>query len=96
LPKLAGTRVLLDCGLSPRETERRLARLDIAPADIKGILVTHEHDDHAGQAYPFAAQHGFRSGLTHGTQSALAESGKLPAKWIRARSSGATPSPSAT
>ena len=52
-----GTRVLVDCGLSPRETERRLARIGLAPADLAGILVTHEHDDHAGQAYPFAAQH---------------------------------------
>jgi len=70
------TRVLLDCGLSPRETGRRLARLGIAPADISGILVTHEHDDHAGQAFPFAAQHGIPVWLTHGTQAALAASGK--------------------
>jgi len=73
-----GTRVLLDCGLAPRETERRLARIGLAPADITGILVTHEHDDHAGQAYPFAAQHRLPVWLTYGTQSAMAESGKLP------------------
>ena len=71
------TRILLDCGLSPRETERRLARIGLAPADISGILVTHEHDDHAGQAYPFAAQHRLPVWLTHGTQVALAESGKV-------------------
>jgi phosphoribosyl 1,2-cyclic phosphodiesterase len=73
-----GTRVLLDCGLAPRETERRLARIGLAPADLSGILVTHEHDDHAGQAYPFAAQHRLPVWLTHGTQAALAESGKPP------------------
>jgi phosphoribosyl 1,2-cyclic phosphodiesterase len=72
------TRALLDCGLSPRETERRLARLGLAPADLAGILVTHEHDDHAGQAYAFAAQHRLPVWLTWGTQAALAESGKLP------------------
>ena len=72
------TRVLLDCGLSPRETERRLAGIGLRPADISGILVTHEHDDHAGQAYPFAAQHRLPVWLTHGTQVAMAESGKLP------------------
>jgi phosphoribosyl 1,2-cyclic phosphodiesterase len=76
--EVGSTRLLLDCGLSPRETERRLARLGISPADINGILVTHEHDDHAGQAYPFAAQHGIPVWLTHGTQTALAESGKPP------------------
>jgi phosphoribosyl 1,2-cyclic phosphodiesterase len=73
-----GTRVLVDCGLSPRETERRLAKLGLAPADITGILVTHEHDDHAGQAYAFAALHRLPVWLTWGTQAALAESGKPP------------------
>jgi len=73
-----GTSVLLDCGLSPRETERRLARIGLGPGDLSGIIVTHEHDDHAGQAYPFAAQHGLPVWLTHGTQAALADAGKLP------------------
>jgi len=72
------TRVLLDCGLSPRETERRLARLELAPADLQGILITHEHDDHAGQAYPFAARHKLPVWLTYGTQLALTEVGKPP------------------
>ena len=71
------TRLLVDCGLSPRETEKRLAKIGLAPADITGILVTHEHDDHAGQAYPFAALHKLPVWLTYGTQVALAESGKL-------------------
>ncbi len=72
------TRVLVDCGLSPRETERRLARLGLAPADLAGILITHEHDDHAGQAYPFAARHRLPVWLTYGTQLALTEAGKPP------------------
>jgi len=79
-----GTRLLLDCGLAPRETERRLARIGLAPSDLAGILVTHEHDDHAGQAYPFAAQHRLPVWLTHGTQTALAESGK-PARDVETR-----------
>ncbi|HJS37959.1 MAG TPA: MBL fold metallo-hydrolase [Burkholderiales bacterium] len=70
------SRVLLDCGLSPRETERRLARLGLAPADLDGILVTHEHDDHVGHAYPFAALHGLPVYLTHGTRRAQEEAGK--------------------
>ncbi|MBI1943775.1 MAG: MBL fold metallo-hydrolase [Betaproteobacteria bacterium] len=72
-----GTRLLLDCGLAPRETERRLARIGLAPADLAGILVTHEHDDHAGQAYPFAAQHRLPVWMTCGTRAALAESRRL-------------------
>jgi len=66
----AGSRVLLDCGLSPRETARRLARLGLEPAAIHALLVTHEHDDHAGHAYAFAAQHGIPVHLTHGTRLA--------------------------
>jgi phosphoribosyl 1,2-cyclic phosphodiesterase len=66
----AGSRLLLDCGLAPRETARRLERLGLAPADVHGILVTHEHDDHAGHAYAFAAQHGITVHLTHGTRRA--------------------------
>jgi len=72
----AGSRVLLDCGLSPRETERRLAKLGLAPTDVQGILVTHEHDDHVGHAYPFAALHGIPVYLTHGTRRAQEEAGK--------------------
>jgi phosphoribosyl 1,2-cyclic phosphodiesterase len=76
--EVGSTRLLLDCGLSPRETERRLARIGLAPADIAGIVLTHEHDDHAGQAFPFAALHRIPVWLTYGTQAALAEAGKAP------------------
>jgi len=40
------TYVLVDCGFSLRETERRLARLGVSPAQLSAILVTHEHADH--------------------------------------------------
>ena len=72
----AGSRVLLDCGLSPRETARRLARLGLEPAAIHALLVTHEHDDHAGHAYAFAAQHGIPVHLTHGTRRAQEAAGR--------------------
>ncbi len=68
-----GTRVMLDCGLAPRETERRLARLALAPADIDAILVTHEHSDHADGALEFAGRHGLAVYLTHGTWRAISD-----------------------
>jgi phosphoribosyl 1,2-cyclic phosphodiesterase len=40
------TCVLVDCGFSLRETERRLARLGISPAQLSAVVVTHEHADH--------------------------------------------------
>lgn len=71
-----GTRVLLDCGLVPRETAHRLGRLGLAPADLAGILLTHEHDDHGGHAFAFAAEHRLPLWLTHGSLQALADAGK--------------------
>ena len=40
------TCVLVDCGFSLRETERRLARLGMSAHQLSAILVTHEHADH--------------------------------------------------
>src|SRR5258705_408733 len=37
---------MLDCGLAPREAVKRLERIGLAPSDISGIIVTHEHHDH--------------------------------------------------
>ncbi len=61
------TRLMLDCGYPVRETERRLARLGLAPADLAGILVTHEHSDHTAGACKLARKHGLPLWLTHGT-----------------------------
>ena len=52
----AATRLLLDCGFSPNEIVKRLQRLDLEPTQITGVLVTHEHDDHAKGAFKFAAK----------------------------------------
>ena len=41
-----GTTILLDCGFSMRETERRLKRLGREIKQVSAILVTHEHGDH--------------------------------------------------
>jgi len=38
--------VLIDGGISCRETERRLKRLELSIRKIKAIFVTHEHSDH--------------------------------------------------
>lgn len=71
------TTVLIDCGLSLRDTERRLARLGLAPSDVDAVLVTHEHGDHAGCVADFAAAHNVVVFLTHGTARALKCEGKF-------------------
>jgi phosphoribosyl 1,2-cyclic phosphodiesterase len=72
----SGTVVLVDCGFSLSETERRLARLGVEPSRVSAILVTHEHGDHAGAAFEFAAAHRVAVHLTHGTLAALRGEGK--------------------
>jgi len=61
------TRLMLDCGFSVKETLSRLVRLNLDPEDITGIVITHEHDDHAGGAFKFAAKHNIPVWLTYGT-----------------------------
>ena len=64
------TRLMVDCGFGLRDTQTRLARLGLAPADISGILVTHEHSDHVGGVFSFARRHGLPVWLTYGTLAA--------------------------
>lgn len=69
---LTATTIMLDCGFGIRETERRLARLGLLPADLAGIVVTHEHQDHVGGVFKFARRHGLPVWLTHGTAQVVA------------------------
>ena len=48
------TCLMVDCGFSVSQAERRLARLGLEPGDITAILVTHEHSDHLGGVPRFA------------------------------------------
>ena len=43
---LRPTRLLVDCGLPPRQLAARLAARGLALADIDAVFVTHEHSDH--------------------------------------------------
>jgi phosphoribosyl 1,2-cyclic phosphodiesterase len=42
------TNVLVDAGMSAREIIRRLAMVGVKCEDLDGVLITHEHGDHAG------------------------------------------------
>jgi phosphoribosyl 1,2-cyclic phosphodiesterase len=39
-------RLLVDAGFSGRDLERRLASVEVDPASLTGILITHDHGDH--------------------------------------------------
>lgn len=72
------TCVLIDCGFSVRETERRLGRLGRSPEELAAILVTHEHSDHIRGVAALARKYRLPVRMTHGTQLA----GKVPAATI--------------
>ena len=64
---------MLDCGFSLRETVMRLQRLGRQPADLAGILVTHEHGDHLGGVFRLARKFSLPVWMTHGTWVAARE-----------------------
>jgi len=71
------TCLLVDCGFSVRETERRLRRLGLEPERLSALLVTHEHADHVGGVGVLARRYGMPVWMTPGTRAA-AQVGELP------------------
>lgn len=69
LVEVGTTRVLVDCGFSVRETERRLANLGLAAVDVTAILVTHEHSDHISGVAALSRKCGIPVWATLGTWS---------------------------
>jgi phosphoribosyl 1,2-cyclic phosphodiesterase len=41
-----GIRFLVDCGLSGKQAEERMAEIGVDPSTLSAIIVTHEHSDH--------------------------------------------------
>ena len=52
----SSTRILVDAGLSGRETYKRLRALGERAEDISAILITHEHSDHVAGLYRLATK----------------------------------------
>jgi phosphoribosyl 1,2-cyclic phosphodiesterase len=65
------TRVLLDCGFSGKEVERRLARLNCRAEDLDAIVITHEHTDHIGSALTLARRWSIPLHMSWGTARAI-------------------------
>jgi phosphoribosyl 1,2-cyclic phosphodiesterase len=61
------TTVLVDCGFSYKEAISRLKRLKVDPDSLSGILVTHEHSDHASGIEGLANRHNIPVYASRGT-----------------------------
>jgi phosphoribosyl 1,2-cyclic phosphodiesterase len=87
LVDIAGELFLVDCGFTLKQTEARLARLDVKAADISAVLVTHEHSDHLSGVAALAHKYALPVYATHGTlNSRAAARGSLVGRVIDANS----------
>jgi phosphoribosyl 1,2-cyclic phosphodiesterase len=63
--------VLIDCGFSLTQFEKRLQKLSLCAQDIKAILVTHEHSDHGSGVQRVASKYAIPLWTTVGTARVL-------------------------
>jgi phosphoribosyl 1,2-cyclic phosphodiesterase len=69
--------LLVDCGFSVKETERRLLRLGKTGDALTAILVTHEHSDHIKGVAALARRYNLPVYITPGTYNSR-DMGNLP------------------
>ncbi|MCK5850081.1 MAG: MBL fold metallo-hydrolase [Kiritimatiellae bacterium] len=71
------TRILIDAGLSCKETSARLENCGIAIEDIEAICITHEHSDHKASLRALSRRTGAHIYANAGTIEALKRDPKL-------------------
>jgi phosphoribosyl 1,2-cyclic phosphodiesterase len=59
--------VLIDAGISCRETEKRMKRLGLMMSTVKAIFISHEHSDHIRGVQTLAKKHGLPVYITSAT-----------------------------
>ena len=71
LVSAGGTHLLVDAGISARRICGALQALALSPADISGVLLTHEHTDHICGVATLTKQHRLPLYASRGTAEAL-------------------------
>ncbi len=65
--------LLIDCGLSVRQLERRLGLINFPPTALSAIVLTHEHDDHIAGAAAVSRKYRIPILTSRGTKLAAAD-----------------------
>ena len=65
------TTLLVDCGFSARETEKRLQKLGLDASKLSAIVVTHEHADHVNGVRVLARKYRLPVYATTGTAGCM-------------------------
>lgn len=77
-----GTTLLIDAGLSGRETVRRLESVGIALSSVSAVCLTHEHDDHCTALSVLSRKAGIPLYANSGTVEAVEKGDKAKGlKW---------------
>lgn len=66
-----GTRLLVDAGISTRRITASLASLGLTPAELDGVLLTHEHSDHTAGLMTLTKRYRLPLYATGGTAAAV-------------------------
>ena len=61
------TAILIDCGVSLKTLKQRAETIDFDLDSLSAVLVTHEHNDHAGNVAALSRRYKLPVYLTHGT-----------------------------
>ena len=87
LIECGSTRILVDCGFTLAETERRLQRLGCSADSLSAILVTHEHGDHALGVGRLSRRYQIPVCLTVGTCKAINDKSFAQTQFINLKQS---------
>jgi len=76
------TRVLIDAGLSARETARRLEQIGVPISTVSAVCLTHEHSDHIAGLSVLHQRHGIKLFANSGTIEAIRRNDEMrELKW---------------
>ncbi|MCZ6710526.1 MAG: MBL fold metallo-hydrolase [Gammaproteobacteria bacterium] len=70
LVDIGGELILVDCGFTLKQAEKRLRRMAVGPGDLSAIVVTHEHADHCGGVAALSHKYAIPVFASYGTLKA--------------------------